>query len=105
MIPPDAIPAEGARFVRIGDLTDDYVVAFIGDDGATTWRRVDPVTRSQLAAGVCEARYEPDRTVSLRLPLDVVERIALADDPDHALTGSDLLALRRAAADTYGVDL
>lgn len=105
MIPPDATPTEGARFVRIGDLNDDYLVAFIDDDGTTVWRRVDPVTRSQLAGGVCEARYEPNRTALLSLPVDLVERIALSDDPEAILTGSDLATLRRAAAATWGVDL
>lgn len=99
---PDAEPIEGARFVRIGDLTDDYVVATVDDDGSVVWRRVDHATRRSLAAGVCEARYEPDRSALLSLPLDLVERIALSDDPETILTGSDLALLRRAAARAWG---
>ena len=100
---PDAEPAEGARFVRIGDLTDDYVVATLDDDGAVVWRRVDQQTRYQLAAGVCEARYEPERTALVSLPIELVERLAMLDDLDLGdLTGDDLDTIQAAALRCWG---
>lgn len=94
---PEAVPSPGAIFARVRDLTDDYLVVTIDPDGSTVWRRVDQITRESIGDAVCEARYEPERVVLIRLPFDVVERLANSEDDDD-----DLLTVRQAALQTWG---